>query len=150
VKGLDSGIAPLYLGEKGLNPEAYLDEASRSMSEGSAPNEESLPRARFVVLEERASGWTSTCKTMRATIMFYLFGISLSQVKEFRVAVKSVFENGQVDPQDPFAIEDSEVSDLDMLGFQDHPERHDIKYSEIMFTCLYSAARNLSWPASVS
>lgn len=150
IKGLDASIAPLYLGTKGFSPDAYLDESSNSMAEGSAPNEQLLPRARFVVLEQRSSRWTPKCKTIRATIMFYLFGTSMSQVKEFREAVQHVFENGHADPNDPFLIEDSEVSDLDFLEFQDHPERHDIKYSELLFTTLYSVSRNLSWPASVS
>lgn len=153
MKGLDASIAPLYLGTKGLDPETYLNETSKALGDGSGPNESPLPRAVFVVLSERSARWTSHCKTIRADFMFYLFGTSMSQVAEFREAVRATFENGHAQVasnEDPFEIEDSEVSDLDLLEFQDHPERHDIKYSEMLFTTLYSVTRNLTWPESVS
>ncbi len=152
IKGLDSSIAPLYLGTKGLGPDDYLDEVSKAMEENSAPNEQLLPRARFVVLAERTIDSTPTCKTIRADLMFYLFGVSMTQMSTFRNLVRSTFENGHaqvVQNTNPFAISGAKVSDLDLVEFEDHPERHDIKYSELLFTVIYSIERNLSWPASV-
>lgn len=153
IKGLDSSISQLWLGTDGADPQTYLDQISKQMSEGSAPNEELLPRSRFVNLSERTVDYSATCKTIRADFMFYLFGINGESVKASRELVRSVFENGHADVQanaDPFVIAGAEVSDLDMIEFEDHPERHGIFYSEILFKVLYAVPRNLSWPASVS
>lgn len=153
IKGLDTSVAPLYLGTDGSDPDVYLNQISKSLAEGSAPNEEILPRARFVNLTERSRKFTPDCKVVRAEFMFYLFGTSMSQVKAFRELVRSVFENGHAevpDNEDPFTIPGAEVSDLDQLEFEDHPERFDIKYSECLYVVQYQVGRNLTWPASVT
>lgn len=152
IKGLDTTVAKLWLGTDGSDPQTYLDQISKSMAEGSAPNEELLPRARFVNLTERTVDSTPTCKVIRADFMFYLFGKTLEQVKGFRTLVRSVFENGHAtvaENTNPFTIAGANVSDLDLLEFEDHPERYEIKYSEMLFGVLYNIPRNLSWPASV-
>lgn len=151
-KGLDSSIAALYVGNKGLGPDDYLDEISKDMADNAAPNEQLLPRARFVVLQERTIEKTSSCHTVSADLMFYLFGTSMEQARQFRELVRSTYENGHVQSAgnaDPFQVSNSKVSDLDLVEFGDHPERHDIKYSEILFNVVYSLERNLSWPSSI-
>ncbi len=141
ARGLDSSIKDIWPGsEKG--PEDLATSASNSKIEGDGGKTgETLPRARFVVMESEEMEKTASSKVFSQKFFIFMYARSMDDLNDWSELVKTAFENSHLASTDPFSLDEGCVIHLDWVGIQSHPRYGDVKFVEIVFDCIYVIPR---------
>ena len=140
--GLDASIKALW--PSSGSPLQVLDQESSSTGgESGSPAEEALPRARLVIPKADPCGEDATCQTWRQIFFLYVFCDTRALAVTHRKSIRAAFENSHRALTNKFAISGAEVSELGLVGFQESVRKHDLSFTEVCFSCLYSETRIL-------
>ena len=139
---LNSTVAALF--PSSGSPLQVLDqESSSTAGESGSPAEQPLPRARVVIPSPQKAGMSAAGQMWRQIFFIYVFCDTRATAVTHRKNIRAAFENSHRAAANPFVIAGCEVSELNLDVFQESVRRHDLSFTELCFSTLYSETRIL-------
>ena len=140
-RGLDSSIKAIWPGSEDGPEQLALSGSTSKVDGDGGPPKETLPRARFVVMESEEMEKTASSKVFSQKFFIFMYAKSMDDLNDWSQLVKNAFENSHLSSTDPFSLDEGCVIHLDWVGIQSHPRYGDVKFVEIVFDCIYVIPR---------
>lgn len=105
------------------------------------PDNETLPRARYVELSHDQIGMTAASKIFKVVFFIFVYSKSISALNGYSDQIIAAFENSHRLTVNPFEIDEGCVTHLDWIARQDNVMYGEVKFTELQFEYVYSRPR---------
>ncbi len=137
---LDSLIKDIWPGSAD-GPELMVGANSANIKGDGGPNNESMPRARYNVMDSELVEMTASSKVYAQRFFIFLYSKNPADLTTWTDAVIDAFENSHFNTVNPFEMDEGCVIHLDWVAKQDNVSYGDVKFSELLFECVYVVPR---------
>jgi hypothetical protein len=138
--GLNISIKDLWPGcPKG--PEDLVQPGASGLKGDGGPDNERLPRARYISLDHEMLEMTASSKVFKVPFFIFLYSKSMADLNTYSEAVIQAFENSHLASADPFSIDEGCVIHLDWVARQNNVMYGEVKFSELQFEYIYVRPR---------
>lgn len=141
AKSLDESIKEIWPGSEDGPEQLALSGSTSKVDGDGGPPKETLPRARFVVMDSEEMEKTASSKLFSQKFFIFMYAKSMDDLNDWCQLVKDAFENSHLSSTDPFSLDEGCVIHLDWVASQGHPRYGDVKFVEIVFECNYVIPR---------
>ena len=137
--GLDS-FKNLYEGST-EGPEHMLKAGGSDLKSDGGPKNETLPRARYNVMDHDLVGMTASSKIYKAGFFIFLYSKDITELNTVAEDVVEAFENSHKFAANPFELDEGCITHLDWTGRQDHTRYGEVLFTELLFEIVYTRPR---------
>ncbi len=139
-RNLDSTIKDIWPGHSD-GPELMVGPESANIKGDGGPTKEGLPRARYNTLPSDLMEMTASSKVYAQKFFIFMYSKNPDDLATWTDLVIEAFENSHLASTDPFSIDEGCVIHLDWIAKQDNISYGDVKFSELLFECIYVIPR---------
>lgn len=138
--GLDDSYKQLWEGDP-EGPDHMLKAGGADLKSDGGPKNESLPRARYNVMDHELVATTGASKIYKSGFFIFLYSKSITELNSTAEDVIEAFENSHKFTTNPFELDEGCIVNLEFSGRQDHTRYGEVLFTELLFEISYTRPR---------
>lgn len=122
-------------------PDHMLKAGGADLKSDGGPKNETLPRARYNVMDHELVATTGASKIYKSGFFIFLYSKSIAELNSTAEDVIEAFENSHKFTTSPFELDEGCVVNLEFAGRQDHTRYGEVLFTELLFEISYTRPR---------